>query len=36
MKMENEIIAPGAGKVEELDVSEGASISAGDRIAVIK
>jgi biotin carboxyl carrier protein len=36
MKMENEITAPAAGKVEELNVSEGGSIATGDTIAVIK
>ncbi len=36
MKMENEITAPSAGKVEELGVSEGGAIATGDRIAVIK
>ncbi|HEX8067584.1 MAG TPA: acetyl-CoA carboxylase biotin carboxylase subunit [Thermoleophilaceae bacterium] len=36
MKMENEITAPTAGKVEELNVSEGGSIASGDTIAVIK
>jgi biotin carboxyl carrier protein len=36
MKMENEITAPVAGKIEELNVSEGASIATGDSIAVIK
>jgi biotin carboxyl carrier protein len=36
MKMENEITAAVAGKVEELSVSEGTSIGAGDPIAVIK
>jgi acetyl-CoA/propionyl-CoA carboxylase biotin carboxyl carrier protein len=36
MKMENEITAPVAGKVEELSVTEGASITAGEQIAVIK
>src|SRR4051812_39287707 len=36
MKMENEITAHKAGKVEELNVSEGGSISTGDTIAVIK
>jgi acetyl-CoA/propionyl-CoA carboxylase biotin carboxyl carrier protein len=35
MKMENEITAPVSGKVEELSVSEGAAIAAGDSIAVI-
>ena len=36
MKMENEITAHRAGKVEELSVAEGASVGAGDTIAVIK
>jgi acetyl-CoA/propionyl-CoA carboxylase, biotin carboxylase, biotin carboxyl carrier protein len=36
MKMENEITAPAAGKVEELNVTEGGSVSTGDTIAVIK
>jgi biotin carboxyl carrier protein len=36
MKMENEITAPMAGKVEELSVTEGASVASGDAIAVIK
>jgi acetyl-CoA/propionyl-CoA carboxylase biotin carboxyl carrier protein len=36
MKMENEITAHRAGTVEELGVSEGGSVSAGERIAVIK
>jgi acetyl-CoA/propionyl-CoA carboxylase, biotin carboxylase, biotin carboxyl carrier protein len=36
MKMENEITAPVAGKVEELNVTEGAAIGAGDPIALIK
>jgi acetyl-CoA/propionyl-CoA carboxylase biotin carboxyl carrier protein len=36
MKMENEITAHRAGKVEELKVSEGASLASGDVIAVIK
>jgi acetyl/propionyl-CoA carboxylase alpha subunit len=36
MKMENEITAPVSGKVQELSVSEGAAIAAGDAIAVIK
>ena len=35
MKMENEITAPVAGKVEELNVAEGASIGAGAPIAKI-
>jgi acetyl-CoA/propionyl-CoA carboxylase biotin carboxyl carrier protein len=35
MKMENEITAPVAGKVEELGVSEGAAINTGDQIAKI-
>jgi acetyl-CoA/propionyl-CoA carboxylase biotin carboxyl carrier protein len=36
MKMENEIVAHRAGKVEELNVVEGASVSSGDVLAVIK
>ncbi len=36
MKMENEITAHRSGRVEELSVSEGASVSSGDTIAVIK
>ena len=36
MKMENEIVAHRAGKVEELNVAEGASVSSGDVLAVIK
>jgi acetyl-CoA/propionyl-CoA carboxylase biotin carboxyl carrier protein len=36
MKMENEITAPVAGRVEELNVSEGGAIATGDTIAVIK
>jgi acetyl-CoA/propionyl-CoA carboxylase biotin carboxyl carrier protein len=36
MKMENEITAPAAGKVEELNVSEGGAINSGDVVAVIK
>ena len=36
MKMENEITAPTAGKVEELSVSEGGAVATGDTIAVIK
>ena len=36
MKMENEITAHRAGKVEELGVTEGGSISSGAKIAVIK
>jgi acetyl-CoA/propionyl-CoA carboxylase biotin carboxyl carrier protein len=35
MKMENEITAHRAGQVKELNVSEGASINAGDTIASI-
>jgi acetyl-CoA/propionyl-CoA carboxylase biotin carboxyl carrier protein len=35
MKMENEITAPVAGKVEELKVTEGAAIASGDPIAKI-
>jgi acetyl-CoA/propionyl-CoA/long-chain acyl-CoA carboxylase, biotin carboxylase, biotin carboxyl carrier protein len=36
MKMENEIVAHRAGKVEELKVAEGAAVSSGDVLAVIK
>jgi acetyl-CoA/propionyl-CoA carboxylase biotin carboxyl carrier protein len=36
MKMENEITAHRAGKVEELNVSEGDSVSSGDVLAVIR
>jgi acetyl-CoA/propionyl-CoA carboxylase biotin carboxyl carrier protein len=36
MKMENEITAHKAGKVEELPISEGAAVTAGDTLAVIK
>jgi acetyl-CoA/propionyl-CoA carboxylase, biotin carboxylase, biotin carboxyl carrier protein len=36
MKMENEITAHRAGKVEELNVVEGASVSSGDILAIIK
>jgi acetyl-CoA/propionyl-CoA carboxylase biotin carboxyl carrier protein len=36
MKMENEITAHRSGKVEELNIAEGASVGTGDTIAVIK
>jgi acetyl-CoA/propionyl-CoA carboxylase biotin carboxyl carrier protein len=36
MKMENEIVAHRSGKVDELNVSEGAAVSSGDVLAVIK
>jgi acetyl-CoA/propionyl-CoA carboxylase biotin carboxyl carrier protein len=36
MKMENEITAHRAGKVTELNVSEGAAVNAGDQIAKIE
>jgi biotin carboxyl carrier protein len=36
MKMENEITATAAGKVTELHVKEGASVGAGDPLAVIE
>ncbi|MBI5309905.1 MAG: acetyl-CoA carboxylase biotin carboxylase subunit [Actinobacteria bacterium] len=36
MKMENEITAHRSGKVEELGTAEGASVSAGDTLAIIK
>jgi acetyl-CoA/propionyl-CoA carboxylase biotin carboxyl carrier protein len=36
MKMENEIVAHRAGKVEELKIAEGDSVSSGDVLAIIK
>jgi acetyl-CoA/propionyl-CoA carboxylase biotin carboxyl carrier protein len=36
MKMENEITAHRAGKVEELNVAEGGSVATGETIAIIK
>jgi acetyl-CoA/propionyl-CoA carboxylase biotin carboxyl carrier protein len=36
MKMENEITAHRSGKVEDLPITEGAAVSAGDTLAVIK
>jgi acetyl-CoA/propionyl-CoA carboxylase biotin carboxyl carrier protein len=36
MKMENEITAHRAGKVAEIRVAEGASVNAGDVLAVIE
>jgi acetyl-CoA/propionyl-CoA carboxylase biotin carboxyl carrier protein len=36
MKMENEITAHRAGKVSELNVSEGSAINSGDQICVIE
>jgi acetyl-CoA/propionyl-CoA carboxylase, biotin carboxylase, biotin carboxyl carrier protein len=36
MKMENEIAAHKAGVVAELPISEGAAVTAGDTLAVIK
>jgi acetyl-CoA/propionyl-CoA carboxylase biotin carboxyl carrier protein len=36
MKMENEITAHKAGRIAELPISEGASVTAGDTLAVIK
>jgi acetyl-CoA/propionyl-CoA carboxylase biotin carboxyl carrier protein len=36
MKMENEIVAHRAGKVEELNVAEGDAVSSGDVLGVIK
>jgi acetyl-CoA/propionyl-CoA carboxylase biotin carboxyl carrier protein len=36
MKMENEIVAHRSGKVEELDVSQGAAVASGDVLAVIR
>jgi acetyl-CoA/propionyl-CoA carboxylase biotin carboxyl carrier protein len=36
MKMENEITAHRSGKVEELPISEGTAVGAGDTLAIIK
>ena len=36
MKMENEIAAHKAGKIEELPLAEGAAVKSGDTLAVIK
>jgi acetyl-CoA/propionyl-CoA carboxylase biotin carboxyl carrier protein len=36
MKMENEITAHRAGKVEELKIAEGDAVSSGDTLAIIK
>jgi biotin carboxyl carrier protein len=36
MKMENEIIAPKAGTVQEVNVSEGSTVNEGDILIVIK
>jgi acetyl-CoA/propionyl-CoA carboxylase biotin carboxyl carrier protein len=36
MKMENEITAHKAGRIAELPISEGASVTAGDTLAVIR
>jgi acetyl-CoA/propionyl-CoA carboxylase biotin carboxyl carrier protein len=36
MKMENEITAHKAGKIEELPISEGTPVTAGDTLAVIR
>src|SRR3954470_3544893 len=36
MKMENEIFAHKAGKIAELPIKEGGSVTAGDTIAIIK
>ena len=35
MKMENEILAPCAGKVASVNVEKGASVGTGDLLAVI-
>lgn len=35
MKMENEILAPRAGKISSIAVNEGASVNTGDTLAVI-
>jgi biotin carboxyl carrier protein len=36
MKMENEIMAPAAGKVAAISVAEGASVNGGDVLIVIE
>jgi len=36
MKMQNDLKAPKAGVVKEIKVSEGATVSAGDVLAVIE
>lgn len=36
MKMENEILAPRAGKVVSIDVREGDSVKAGDQLLVLE
>ncbi len=36
MKMENEIAAHRSGKVEDLPIAEGAAVSSGDTLAIIK
>ena len=36
MKMENEIIAPGAGTIETVQVTKGSSVNAGDILLSIK
>lgn len=35
MKMENEIMAPGAGTVSSVNVSVGASVNTGDVLCVL-
>lgn len=35
MKMENEILAPRAGKISSISVNEGASVNTGDTLVVI-
>ncbi|UCC34038.1 MAG: biotin/lipoyl-binding protein [Candidatus Bathyarchaeota archaeon] len=36
MKMENEIVAPTAGIIKEVIVTEGASVSRGDPLLIIE
>jgi glutaconyl-CoA decarboxylase len=35
MKMENEILAPAAGTVQEIRVKEGSSVNSGDILVVL-
>ena len=36
MKMENEIMAPGAGTVDKIVASKGASVNSGDVLITLK
>jgi biotin carboxyl carrier protein len=35
MKMENEIVAPKAGTVQDVNVSEGSAVNEGDALFII-